>query len=295
LPQKALVYGAGPHEVEAAFILASFGAKVFLVSDSQRILPQEDQDISQRITQAIREKGIEVLMRCSLTTVKKSKGNYTVMVSGQNEQKLNVEQIVIGSRKPRTEGLGLGNIGIALNGDGSVKVDDTLETSVKGLYAIGDITGGRMLSHVASSMGVMAAENSLGAKEKYPYHLIPRGLWTMPQVAAVGLSEEEAEKKGYEVEVGDFPYAINGLAMAENRVNGSVKIVSESEYGGILGVHIVGEHATELIGEAVMAMQLEGTADDLAKSIRIHPTYSEAVVDAARDVNHWALYLPKSR
>jgi dihydrolipoamide dehydrogenase len=150
-----------------------------------------------------------------------------------------------------------------------------------------------MLSHVASSMAVTAAENAMGKTERYPFHLIPRGLWTIPEVGAVGLSEEEAEKQGHDVEIGDFPYSINGLAMARNEVDGAVKIVSESRYGEILGVHIVGANATDLIGEAVLAMQYEGTVRSWARSIRVHPTFSETVVDAARDAAAWALYLPR--
>jgi dihydrolipoamide dehydrogenase len=134
----------------------------------------------------------------------------------------------------------------------------------------------------------------MGQARPFPFHLIPRGIWTIPQVGAVGLSEEAAEKKGIDVEVGNFPYAVNGIAMAYDEMAGTVKIVSDSRYGEILGVHIVGANATELIGEAVLAMQLECTVKELARSIRVHPTFSEAVVDAGRDALNWALYLPKS-
>ena len=140
-----------------------------------------------------------------------------------------------------------------------------------------------------------AAENAMGRKNAFPSHLVPRGLWTFPQVGAVGLSEEEAEQQDYDIETGSVPYAINGLGMARDEVDGAVKIVSDAEYGEILGVHIVGANATELIGEAGLAMQLECTANELAKSIRVHPTFSEAVVDAARDAMSWALYLPRRR
>ena len=145
----------------------------------------------------------------------------------------------------------------------------------------------------SSSMAVTAAENAMGQNGKYPFHLIPRGSWTSPEVGSVGLSEEEAEKQGMEIEIGIFPFSINGLAACRNEVDGAVKIVSEAKYGEILGVHIVGGGATELVGEAVLAMQLECTAREFARSIRIHPTFSEAVVDAARDAEKWALYLPR--
>jgi len=185
-------------------------------------------------------------------------------------------------------------VGVKLNEDGSVAVNERLGTSVPGIYAIGDAVGGWMLSHAASSMAVTAAENAMGRKATFPFHLIPRGIWTIPQVGAVGLSEEEAEKKGFDVEVGDFPFAINGVAMVYDEMAGSVKIVSDARYGEILGVHIVGANATELVGEAVLAMQLECTVKELARSIRVHPTFSESVVDAGRDALKWALYLPRS-
>ena len=139
------------------------------------------------------------------------------------------------------------------------------------------------MSHAASSMAVTAAENAMGGGKTYPHHLIPRGLWTNPQVGSVGLSEEAAEDQGLDVEVGDFPYSINGLAMARGEMAGAVKVVTDAKLGAILGVHIVGSNATELVGEAVMAMQLEATVNELANSIRVHPTFSESVVDAARD------------
>jgi dihydrolipoamide dehydrogenase len=293
LPKTALVWGAGPSEVEAASILAVFGTDVTLATDFPRILPQEDREVSQRLAQAMNERDVKIRVRCNLKSIRKGKGTYHVVLSGKNEDDLKVEQVVIGTRSPNTENLGLENIGLALNENGSIQVDEMLQTSIAGIYAVGDVTGGWMLSHAASSMAVTAAENAMGGTGKYPFHLIPRGLWTIPQVGSVGLSEEEAEKKGYNVEVGDFPYAINGLAMAENRVRGSVKVVTDSEYGDILGVHIVGENATELIGEAVLAIQLECTAEELARSIRLHPTYSEALIDASRDVDSWALYLPR--
>ena len=182
--------------------------------------------------------------------------------------------------------------GIRVNADGSVRVNEKLQTSLDGIYAIGDITGGWMNSHAASAMGVTAAENAMGQDIDFPFNLVPRGLWTSPQVGSVGLTEEDAEKKGFEVEVGDFPYAINGLAMGYDEVDGAVKIVLEAQTQEILGIHIVGANAIELVGEAVMALQLECTSDELAHTIRLHPTFSEALMDAGRDASGWALYLP---
>jgi dihydrolipoamide dehydrogenase len=294
VPSSVLIWGSlGPIEVEMATLLNIFGCKVVLVSESRRLLPREDGDTSQRLAQALREQGVEVLPRFTLESVQKAKKGYACLLSGPEERTVEVQKILVSSRKPHTAHLGLEEVGVQLNEDGSIQVNDRLQTAVQGIYAIGDATGGWMLSHASSSMAVTAAENAMGNSHKFPFHLIPRGIWTIPQVGAVGLSEEEAEEKGIEVEVGVFPYSINGLAMARNEMAGAVKIVSDARYGEILGVHIVGGNATELVGEAVLAMQLEATVPELARSIRVHPTFSESVVDAARDAENWALYLPK--
>ncbi|OQY14833.1 MAG: dihydrolipoamide dehydrogenase [Desulfobacterium sp. 4572_20] len=270
-PSSVLIWGdIGPIEVEMASLLNTFGSKVFIASNSRRILPREDGDTSQRVAQSFREQGIELLSHFTLQSVKKSGGGFNM-----------------------TSDIGLDQAGVRLNEDGSVWVNERLETSVAGIYAIGDATGGWMLSHASSSMAVTAAENSMGNTRKFPFHLVPRGIWTIPQVGSVGLSEEDAEEKGIDVEVGDFPYSINGLAMVRDEMIGAVKIVSDPQHGEILGVHIVGANATELVGEAVLAMQLEATTRELAYSIRMHPTFSESVVDATRDALNWALYLPK--
>ncbi len=293
-PSSILIWGLlGPIEVEMAALLNTFGSKVFLASESRRILPREDGDTSQRLGQALREQGVELLTRTTLKLVKKSKTGFEALLSGREDRTVEVEKVLVSTRKPNTAHLGLKQVGIRLNEDGAIGVNEMLETSVEGVYAIGDVTGGWMLSHASSSMAVTAAENAMGSHRKFPFHLIPRGIWTIPEVGAVGLSEEEAEEKGIEVEVGNFPYAINGLAMARDEMDGAVKVISDSRYGEILGVHIVGASATELVGEAVMAMQLEATARELAQGIRVHPTFSESVVDAAREAGNWALYLPR--
>jgi dihydrolipoamide dehydrogenase len=295
VPSSILIYDAGHIEVEMAFLLNIFGCKVVLATESPRILPCEDHDTSQRITQSLREKGVEVLTRHTVKSITKAESGagWSCVLSGANDSAVEAQRALVASRKPATGNMGLEEVGVQVNEDGGIRVNSRLETSVEDVYAIGDATGGWMLSHAASSMAITAAENCMGKTGVYPFHLIPRGLWTFPEVGAVGLSEEEAEKKGMEIEVGSFPYAINGLAMTRGEVEGSVKIISDVRYGEILGVHIVGAGATDLVGEAVLAMQLEATVNELARSIRVHPTYSETFVDAARDAAGWALYLPK--
>ena len=294
LPSSILIWGsAGPIEVEMATLLNSFGCKVFFASETRRILPREDGDTSQRVAQGLREQGVEIIPRARLASVRKSEKGYTCILDDPDERTVEVEKVLVSGRKPNTQRMGLDQADISLNEDGGIQVNDKLETTAKGIYAIGDVTGGWFLSHAASSMAIVAAENAMGAGRKFPHHLIPRGIWSIPQVGSVGLSEEDAEEKGIDVEVGDFPYSINGLGMCRGEMSGAVKVVTDSRYGEILGVHIVGTNATELVGEAVMAMQLEATVNELAASIRVHPTFSESVVDAARDARGWALYLPK--
>jgi dihydrolipoamide dehydrogenase len=294
IPARVLVWGSLPMAVEIANTLNVFGAKVFLATKHSRILHLEDHDTSQRIAQALRDQGIELLLKHSLKLVRKSAKGYEAVLFGCEEKVVEVDKVLVSHRKPNTTQIGLDQVGVKVKEDGSVAVNDRLETSVPGIYAIGDAIGGWMLSHAASSMAVTAAENAMGQVGSFPFHLIPRGIWTIPQVGAVGLSEEEAEKKGIDVEVGDFPFAINGVAMACDEMAGAVKIISDPRYGEILGIHIVGANATELVGEAALAMQLECTVKELARGIRVHPTFSEAVVDAGRDALNWALYLPRS-
>ncbi len=289
LPASVLVAGGGPIEVETAAVLAAFGTKTTLAVPERRILPQEDNGTSQRLTQALKDQGIEIIRGLKLEKI-------TGLTDGINaklgEKEVKAARIVVGGRKSNTQGIGMEILGLKLDGDGFIEVNEKLETSVPGIYAIGDVTGGWMLSHAASTMGVIAAENIMGGATVFRSHLVPRGLWTNPEMAAVGISEEEAAKQGIEINVGYFPYAVNGLGMLRGEVEGAVKIVSEAKYGQILGVHIVGAGATELIGEAVMALQLECTVDELAHTIRMHPTFSECLMDGARDAASWALYLP---
>jgi dihydrolipoamide dehydrogenase len=293
LPGSAIVWGGGPIEIEMASWLNAFGVEVTLACQDRRILPDEDSDTSQRLASALRERGVKIFTRVTIEHLKKETETCNVIFGGEHQQSLVVASVIAASRKPNTSGLGLEDVGVALAPDGSIIVNEYLETNVASIFAIGDATGGRMLSHRASAMAIISAENAMGGKNRFEERYVCRGLWTIPQVAAVGLTEAEAEEKGYDVETGDFPYAINGLAMAYGEVAGNVKVVLDSRYGEILGVHIVGACATEVIGQAALTMQMECTADELAKGIRLHPTFSESMVDAAREAMGWALYLPK--
>jgi len=276
--------------VEMAMLLSILGVKVVYAVPGPRILPDEDQDSSQRLAQALRERGVQILPRHSLVKVA---GKTCTLKSGDKEQTVEAERVLVSGRKPVARGFGLEAQGIKFKEDGGIEVDERCRTACSTIFAIGDCTGGWMLSHVASAMAICAAENCMGVAARYPAHLVSRAIWGIPEMGSVGLSEEQAERKGHEVEVGGFPYSINGYAMLRGEVDGAVKMVSDAETGEILGVHIVGSNASELVGEAVLAMQLECTVSEFAKGFRVHPAFCETVVDAARDAAGWALYLPK--
>lgn len=294
LPKTLLVWGSEPIQVEMATFFQIFGTKVHLATADPRILSREDSETSQRLAQGLRELGIDILTRQQLTSVRPVDGTFEALLSGGSEKSIQVDHVLVGSRRPNTAQMGLEQISLHRSEDGGgIQVNERLETTLSGVYAAGDCTGGWMLSHAASSMAITAAENAMGQEKRFPFRLIPRGIWSIPEVGAVGLSEEEAEDQGYEVETGSFPLAINGLAMAQNEMSGAVKVVFDARYGEILGVHIVGARATELIGQAGLCMQLEGSIREMAAGIQLHPTISEAVVDAAREALGWALYLPR--
>jgi dihydrolipoamide dehydrogenase len=295
LPESVLILGGGPIETEMATLLTRFGCRVAIATEDARILPEEDRDTSQRVGQVLRAEGIEIISGCKFVSIAKDGRNSICRLSEPDDRTVEAEAILIGKRRPNTAHMGLEAVGVEIDENGSIRIDERLQTNISGIYAIGDATGGWMLSHAASAMGIVAAENAMGKAAVFNADRIPRGIWTSPEVGTVGLSEEAAEASGYDIEVGDFPYSINGLALAQDQLSGAVKIISDSRYGRILGVHVVGARATEIIGEAVLAMELEATVKEFSRSLRVHPTFSETMVEAARDAADWALYVPANR
>jgi len=294
-PDSVLILGGDTIETEMAILLTRFGCRVVIATEDARILPREDRGTSQRVGQALRREGVEIVLRCTFASVEKKGQTCICRLSEPEGRVIETEAILIGMRRPNTAHIGLEAIGIAPEADGSIRVDERLQTEINGIYAIGDAIGGHMLSHAASAMGIVAAENAMCRSVTFNAERTPRGIWTTPEVGSVGLSEEEAEARGHDIEVGDFPYSINGLALAQDQLAGAVKIISDSRNGQILGVHVVGARATEIIGEAVLAMELEATVREFSRSLRVHPTFSETMVEAARDAAQWALYVPANR
>ena len=203
--------------------------------------------------------------------------------------------LVVAGRKPLVDGLNLDKVGVQVVNEGpmvkrGIVVNEYLQTSVPNIYAIGDVTGKLLLAHLGSHMGIVASENAMGHQVKMDYRAVPAPIYTSPELASVGLSEEEARAQGYDVMTGRFPFRPLGRAMALNEQEGMVKIISERKYGEVLGVHIVGPYATEMIHEAVIAIKLEATIEELMTAIHAHPTLSEAMGEAALDVKGEAIH-----
>ena len=292
IPESILICGNGPIEIEMATIFSAFDSKVTLVTQAPRILPKEDGDVGQRIAKCLREQGVTIMTRAELKSVTPSDNGFTTQVVGKEELALEVKKVLVSSRKANTD-LGLDQVGVDTDSDGFICIDDTLKTSVNGIYAIGDVTGGAMMSYAATAMGVTAAENAMGGTKTFNPRSVPRAMFSFPEAASVGITEEEADEQDLDVEIGNCPMSINGVAMSYGEIEGSVKVISDAKLGEVLGVHIVGEHATEMIGGVALGLQLEATVEEFAYTLCMHPTFSENIAMAAQDAMNWALYLPK--
>ena len=287
VPPSLLIMGAGPIGVTFAVIFSRLGSTVTVTEESARILPGFDHEIVSLLERELRREKVKILTETNL--LRAGEGNAVLNVKGKEETIAATRVLVADSRAANTGGLGLESIGIALK-DGHVKVNSYLETDTPGIYAAGDVAGGPMLAHAAFTGGRIAAENALGKSSSMDFNAIPRCVYTFPEIACVGLTEEEAAAQGYQVRIGRFPFAANGLATVLGERSGLVKVVSETKYGQILGVHILGPSATELISEAVLAMRLEEPPQVIGGTIHAHPTLSEALMEAALDVSGETLH-----
>jgi dihydrolipoamide dehydrogenase len=282
IPKNILIIGGGVIGVEFATIFNGLGAKVTLLEMLPQIISGEDEEVARGLRILLEKKGIEILTGARVLRASSKKRNVEVEVerNGKKEKYSGEKVLMAIGRASNTEGLNLENIGVKMEG-GFVKVNSKMETNVKGVYAIGDVIGKMMLAHAASAEGITAVENIMGKAHEIDYQKIPSCIYTFPEVASVGLKESEAKQKGYDIQIGKFPYLNSGKAWAMGEPEGFVKIIAEKELGQILGVHILGEHATELIGECLLAMNLEASIEDLGEVVKGHPTLSETVTEAA--------------
>jgi len=295
IPRSAVIVGAGAIGVEFASMWRDCGAEVTLVEALPRVTPLEDPEVSQAIARSFTKRGIKVIAgaRMDLKSVKSSATGVSLKYEsdeGGGELKADVLLMAVG-RAARTEGFGLDKTGVKVE-KGFVKVDEDLRTDDPAIFAIGDVVGGYLLAHVASHEGIHAVEVIAGAPtEALNYNHMPRCTYSRPQVASVGLTEEQAADAGVEVKVGKFPFSALGRAMINNDTEGFVKVVADAATGEILGTHMVGHNVTDLIAEPALGQLLEGTAWEMGISVHAHPSLSEAIGEAALAVDGRAIHV----
>lgn len=292
-PGSLIIIGAGAVGVEFADVYAAYGVKVTLLEALPRLLPAEDEELSGLLAKSFARRGIEVRTGAKVIGVKAGKNRMTVEVETDGKaESLTADRVLMAvGRAAKVAGLGLERLGVATE-RGYLKVSERMETSVPGLYAIGDVAGPPLLAHKASAEGVVAAEAIAGRTPRgVDYATVPNCTYCHPQVASLGLTEAQARERGQKVSVGRFPFQANGKALAMGEPEGLVKIVAEAETGEILGVHILGAEATELIAEFGLGKTLEATVAELAHTIHAHPTMAEAVMEAALGAMGRAIHL----
>ena len=299
IPDSLLVVGAGPIGMELSHIYATYGAQVTIVEMLDQALPLEDADAAQEVVKAFQRRGIKVLTSSRTEAFEVGEGSVTVTINNVNDgsaQTLEVEKVLLAiGISPNTEEVGLDVADVALNQDGFIEIDEYMRTSRDNIYAIGDCTGKMPLAHVASAQAIVAAETIAGhattpiPAERYIY--MPRCTFCVPQVASLGMTEAEAQEAGYPLNVGKFPFMPNGAAQAQGVRTGFVKIVADQRYGEILGAHIVGPNATELLPELSLAQMMELTPAEIAHNVHAHPTLAEVVMEAAHGVEGMPIHM----
>jgi dihydrolipoamide dehydrogenase len=285
LPGSVVIIGGGAVGVEFAYIYNTFGAKVTVIEMAPTLLPGLDVELGRELERSFKRQGMAVLCQHRFARAEQVEGGVRVTVEGPNgPQSLAAAQVMVAvGRAPLTANLGLEAAGVRLE-KGFVTTDGSMRTSVDGIWAIGDVVGPLLLAHTASEQGVIAVETMAGKRAPgngLDTTRVPVCIYCLPEVAAVGLTEDEARKRGYDVQVGKFPFRALGKAMASGHMEGFVKLVSEARYGEILGVHMIGAGVTDLIAAAGLARTLEATTEEVVRTVHAHPTMAEALREAA--------------
>ena len=291
-PESVIIVGGGPVGAEFAYFYRAYGAEVTVIEMLDHLLPQEDEAISRQLERAFKQQGIAFRTGAKVAGIATSGGRATLTVATDSrEEELSAEKVLIGiGMTANTDGLGLEQMGVTLE-HGFVSIDERMRTNVPGIFAIGDVTGKLPLAHVASAQGVVAVEQIAG-REPPPlvYEKMPRCTYCQPQVASLGLTEAQARERGLEVKVGTFPYRGNGKAIALGRTEGLAKLVVDARTNEIIGYHLIGQDATELLAEASLGSVLETTPRELGWAVHAHPTLGEVVKEAALAVDGEAIH-----
>ena len=293
-PKSIVIIGGGVIGLEFAQIMHRMGTKVTIVEMMPQILPTEDTEIANILEDILKKEGIEIFTDAMVTSIRSAKQegeavSFTAR-DGNGEREIIAEKVLLSvGRCPYTDDLGVNKLGLAMDNDRLI-VNERMETNIPGVYAIGDVVGGLMLAHVAMDEGKCAVENIMGADCRIDYRAVPRCVYTSPEIAGVGLTETEAKEEYGNIKVGRFPFTASGRALILNETAGMTKIIADASYGEILGVHIIGPQATELIAEAVLGIKMEATFEDIASTIHAHPTLSEAMMEAALNIEGKAIH-----
>ena len=290
VPPRLTIVGGGVIGVEFGCMFANLGSQVTIVEMLPSIIAMEDADVVKALDADLKKLGINILTD---TKLKEINGQTAVLETGDGQQDVEGDVILVATgRSPNTSELGLDKVGVASE-RGWITVNDEMRTNVEGIYAVGDVNGRSLLAHAGFAQGVRAAEAIAGHASNQDVKLVPRCIYTIPEIAAVGLTEQQARETHQEVKVGRFPFSANGKAQCVGEASGFVKIVADAEYGEILGVHIYGHEASSLIMEGTLAMRLEAAVEDIYTTIHPHPTLTESMGEAALAVDGIALHWPK--
>lgn len=292
VPASMCIIGGGVIGCEFASVYNAFGCKVTIIEMLPEIVANMDQDIVKPLKAKLLKEGVEIFIRTKVESIQEGPEGLAVTTSSEAGEKIITAQKVLLSvgRKPVLEALELDKVGVE-TARGAIKVNQKMQTNKRNIFAVGDCNGGVMLAHVASAEGIVAVETIMGIKSQIDFKTIPYCVYTKPELASVGLTEAQARDQGYEVKVGNFPMAVNGKAMIMGETTGVVKYVTDAATGEILGLHMAGPRATDLIVEGALAIRLEATVAELMSTIHAHPTVGEALMEAAHAVKGEAIHL----
>ncbi|WP_447968064.1 dihydrolipoyl dehydrogenase [Nitrospira sp. M1] len=294
IPRRLLIVGGGVEGCEFASLYNGLGAEVSVVEMMPSLLPEEDEELSSLMAREFKKRQIKQYIGTKVETCQLGDSDVTVTLSSGEELKTDVVLVSIG-RGFNTQEIGLEQVGVTLGERGEILVNDRMETNILGVYAIGDVVGKAMLAHVASAQGKVAVENIIGRSHAINYDVIPAGIFTLPEIGRVGLTEQQARERGIETKIGRFRYSGLGKAQSVGETTGLFKVIADAESGRLLGAHIMGAHAADLIHEAAMAMETGSTIERLASMIHAHPTLAEGLMEAAEDVDGLAIHQAKKR
>lgn len=297
VPKDLIIIGGGYIGMEFACLFNGLGSTVTVIEMLPGILTTEDEEIARGLIAILKRRAVQIHTGTKVkeAKVREDRAEVTVVDKEGKEEVFRADKALMAvGRSPYTEGLQLEKANVTLNGK-FIKVNEKMETTSPGIYAIGDVTGRQMLAHKASAEGVAAAENAAGKRSRVDYSKIPNCIFTFPEIASVGLTEKQAKEKGLELKIGRFPFVNNGRALATGESEGFVKVIADKELGQVMGIHILADHATDLIGGSALALALEATTEELGKTVQAHPTLMEAVAEAALDSMKEAIHLPKKR